>query len=58
MPDAIAHTGYPAPIIRAAVKAGTLRAERPSGWERGPYYFTESDLDAWLDSITVNAEES
>lgn len=53
--DAAEYVGYPQSILRSAVERGDLKAERPSGFERGPLYFRVDDLDAWLDAIAVEA---
>ena len=49
------YTGYPAALIRSAVRRGELKAERPSGFERGRLYFKTTELDRWLEAIAVDA---
>lgn len=53
--EAAEYVGYPKSVVLAAYKNGDIPAERPSGFERGPLFFRESDLDAWLDSIAINS---
>lgn len=49
------YTGYTAIMLRAAVRRGELRAERPGGSPRSRLYFPQDELDLWLDSIAAES---
>lgn len=53
--EAVLRVGLNAGILKRAVKAGSLPAVRPSGFERGRLYFHPDDLDAWMESIKADA---
>jgi hypothetical protein len=41
-------TGYTVEILKAAIRRGDLRAERPSGFERGRLYVSSDEMERWL----------
>ena len=51
-------TGYTVQILKSAIRRGDLIAERPSGFERGKLYVSSDEMDRWLDSVRVNAEDA
>jgi hypothetical protein len=50
-------TGYTVEILKAAIRRGDLRAERPSGFERGRLYVSSDEMERWLDSIAEGGAE-
>lgn len=47
--------GYPVEVLRSAARRGELKAERPSGFERGRLYISNIEMQRWLDTIQVDA---
>ena len=49
-------TGYSVEILKSAIRRGDLKAERPSGFERGRLYVSSDEMSRWLDSVQVESE--
>lgn len=47
--------GYPVSVLKAAIHRGELKAERPSGFERGRLYVSSDEMLRWLASIEVQS---
>lgn len=54
MDAAMTRTGYPATLLREAVKRGELPAERPAGGKFGRLFFDRVELDRWVERVRVN----
>lgn len=49
------YSGMPRPAILRAVKSNPPRLTAYAAGPFGPYYFTKSDVDAWLASMKITA---
>lgn len=52
----VEYSGYTRDIIKRAIKRGNLKAERPSGWERGQLYVDRAEVDRWMADAEVEVD--
>lgn len=48
-------TGYPASMLRNAVRRGELRGERPGKSPKSRLYFERAELERWITSAQESA---